>query len=131
MFDIGWTEMVLIIVVMIIVIGPKELPRVLHTMGQWIGRVRRVARQFQDSIEQMAHESGVDELRKEIENVSSMGIEDQVAKTIDPKGELEGAFDVNPASAEKKQKPRDTDKIEAKADTPADTDTPAPAKERQ
>ena len=53
MFDIGWVEMMIVVVVMIVVIGPKDLPVVLHTMGRWIARVRAMARGFQDSIEEM------------------------------------------------------------------------------
>ena len=44
MFDIGWVEMMIVVVVMIVVIGPKDLPVVLHTMGRWIARVRAMAR---------------------------------------------------------------------------------------
>jgi sec-independent protein translocase protein TatB len=94
MFDIGWTEMVLIIVVLIIVIGPKELPRALHTLGQWIGKVRAMSRQFQDSIEQMAHQSGLDDVRKEVEQMSDFSIEDQVNKAVDPSGELTESFNI-------------------------------------
>jgi sec-independent protein translocase protein TatB len=96
MLDIGWSEMLLIIVVMIIVIGPKDLPRALHTLGQWVGQVRRVARQFQDSIEQMARESGVDDVRKEIEDVSNFDVEHEMEKAVDPKGELGEAFKIEP-----------------------------------
>jgi sec-independent protein translocase protein TatB len=113
MFDIGWTEMVMIIIVMIVVVGPKELPRMLYHIGQWIGRVRQVARQFQDGIEQMAHEAGVDDLKKQIDSVSDISIEDQVEKTIDPKGELADAFSVDTAADETR-----------KSDTTAPTVTP-------
>lgn len=94
MFDIGWSEMLLIIVVMIIVIGPKELPRALYTLGQWVGKVRMVARQFQDSIEQMAHQTGVDEVKKQVESLGSVDLDAGIAKTIDPKGEIKDAFDI-------------------------------------
>lgn len=96
MLDIGWSEMLLIIVVMIIVIGPKELPRALYTLGQWVGKVRAVARQFQDSIEQMAHESGIEDVRKEIEGVSNIDVEREVEKAVDPEGELGEAFKIEP-----------------------------------
>ncbi|MGE0651482.1 MAG: Sec-independent protein translocase protein TatB [Alphaproteobacteria bacterium] len=96
MLDIGWSEMLLIIVVMIIVIGPKDLPRALHTLGQWVGQVRRVARQFQDSIEQMAQDSGIDDVRKEIEDVSNFDVEREMEKAVDPKGELGEAFRIEP-----------------------------------
>jgi sec-independent protein translocase protein TatB len=119
MFDIGWTEMVMIIVVMVIVVGPKDLPRMLHQIGQWIGRVRQVARQFQDGIEQMAHDAGVDDLKKQIDSVSDISFEDEVAKTIDPKGELTDAFSVETGALDEKK----TGKKEKK-DDPASTATP-------
>lgn len=88
MFDIGWSEMMLIVIVMIIVIGPKDLPRVMHTAGKWIGQARAVARHFQESLEQMVEESGLDDARKEIEKVSRMDVGAEIDKTIDPSGEL-------------------------------------------
>ena len=48
MFDIGWGELVVIGVVALIAIGPKELPAVLRATGQWMGKVRRMANEFQD-----------------------------------------------------------------------------------
>lgn len=94
MFDIGWSEMLLIIVVMIIVIGPKDLPKALYSLGQWVGKVRAIARQFQDSIEQMAHQAGVDDVRKEVEKLGHVNLDDGIARTIDPKGEIKEAFDI-------------------------------------
>lgn len=96
MFDIGWTEMVMIIVVMIIFIGPKDLPRVLHTMGQWVGKMRRTARQFQRAMEKMAEESGLDEAKKDMEKLGQLDIREEMARTMDPKGELENTFSIEP-----------------------------------
>jgi sec-independent protein translocase protein TatB len=125
MLDIGWSEMLLIIVVMIIVIGPKDLPRALHTLGQWVGQVRRVARQFQDSIEQMAQESGIDDVRKEIEDVSNIDIEREMEKAVDPQGELGEAFKIEPPDfterrEEKKPQAAAPDTTDAKAVPAAD-----------
>ena len=125
MLDIGWSEMLLIIVVMIIVIGPKDLPRALYTLGQWVGQVRLVARQFQDSIEQMAHESGIDDVRKEIEDVSNIDVEREMEKAVDPKGELGEAFKIEPPDFterkdEKKPRVAAPDGQEAKANPDAD-----------
>lgn len=90
MFDIGWMEMLVIAVVAIVVIGPKDLPRVLHTVGQWMSRARAVARNFQDQMEEMARQSGVDEVRKEISN-SIQGIDPaaRIKRAIDPTGEMD------------------------------------------
>lgn len=61
MFDIGWSELLLIGIVALIVVGPKELPGLFRTMGQFMGRARGMAREFQRSMEQAADESGLNE----------------------------------------------------------------------
>ena len=76
MLDIGWSEMLLIAVVAIVVIGPKDLPKALRTVGQWMGRARRVAREFKDSVDDMVRESELDELRRETERMSRFTIEE-------------------------------------------------------
>ena len=92
MFDIGWTEMAVIALVVIIFIGPKELPGVLRTLGQWVSKARAMAREFQDGLEDMARESGIDEVKREIES-STGDIGGMIEKSIDPGAELKGAFD--------------------------------------
>ncbi len=88
MFDIGWVEMMVVIVVMIVVIGPKDLPVVLHTMGRWIARVRAMAREFQSGIEDLAQQAGIDDVRKEVDSIRDFSLEEEIEKTIDPEGEL-------------------------------------------
>ena len=99
MFDIGWVEMVVVAVVMIIVIGPKDLPAVLHTMGKWIARVRAMARGFQDSIEEMAQETGLDQMREDVRSIRDFRLEDEIEKAVDPKGELIDGISGNSAKA--------------------------------
>ena len=76
MLDIGWTEMLVIAVVAIVVIGPKDLPKAMRAVGQWLGAARRVARDFRDSVDDMVRESELDELRRETEQMSKFSIED-------------------------------------------------------
>ncbi|MEE8563585.1 MAG: Sec-independent protein translocase protein TatB [Alphaproteobacteria bacterium] len=99
MFDIGWVEMMVVVVVMIIVIGPKDLPVVLHTMGRWIARVRAMARNFQDSIEELAEETGLDQMRDEVRSIRDFSIEDEIEKAIDPEGEMREGIAGDPAKA--------------------------------
>lgn len=90
MFDIGWMEMLMIAVVAIVVIGPKDLPKVLHTVGQWMARARSVARNFQDQMDEMARQSGVDDVRKQIQNsMSGLDPAERLRKEIDPTGEMD------------------------------------------
>ena len=71
MFDIGWGELVVIGVVALIAIGPKELPAVLRATGQWMGKVRRMANEFQDQFREAMREAELDDLKKKVEDVTS------------------------------------------------------------
>jgi sec-independent protein translocase protein TatB len=64
MFDIGYSELLLIAVVALIVIGPKDLPRVMRTVGQWVGRARGMARHFRSGIDTMMREAELEEMEK-------------------------------------------------------------------
>jgi sec-independent protein translocase protein TatB len=64
MFDIGYLELLLIAAVALVVIGPKELPRVMRTVGEWVGRARGMARHFRSGIDTMIRESELEEMEK-------------------------------------------------------------------
>ena len=70
MFDIGWAELALVFVVALIVIGPKDLPVALRAAGVWMGRLRRMAREFQSSVDEVLRESELKELRDRAEKAS-------------------------------------------------------------
>jgi sec-independent protein translocase protein TatB len=70
MFDIGWGELVLIGLVALIVIGPKELPTVLRTAGQWMGKVRRMASEFQGQFQEALREAEVADLKQQADDIS-------------------------------------------------------------
>jgi sec-independent protein translocase protein TatB len=75
MFDIGYTELLVIAVVALIVIGPKDLPRVMRTVGQWIGQARGMARHFRSGVDTMMREAELEEMEKKWreENARIMG----------------------------------------------------------
>ena len=64
MFDIGWSELVVIAVVALIAIGPKELPGVLRMVGQWMGKARRMAGEFQGQFQEAMREAEMADLKK-------------------------------------------------------------------
>ena len=64
MFDLGWGELVVIGIVALIAIGPKELPTVLRTLGQWMGKVRRMANEFQGQFQEALREAEFADLKK-------------------------------------------------------------------
>ncbi|MEM9011758.1 MAG: Sec-independent protein translocase protein TatB [Pseudomonadota bacterium] len=73
MFDIGWLELMLIGIVALIVVGPKDLPGMFRTVGQYVGQARRMAREFQRSMEQAADAADVTkDLRKATQPLQSL-----------------------------------------------------------
>lgn len=72
MLDIGWTELLLIGVVALIVIGPKDLPVMFHTLGRITARARGMAREFSSAMDDAARASGVHEVTKDLRDLKSM-----------------------------------------------------------
>jgi len=69
MFDIGWSELVVIAVVALIAIGPKELPGVLRMVGQWIGKARKMAAEFQGQFQEAMREAEMADIKKGFDEV--------------------------------------------------------------
>jgi sec-independent protein translocase protein TatB len=71
MFGLGWGEMVVIGIVALIAIGPKELPTVLRTIGQWMGKVRRMANEFQGQFQEALREVELSDLKKHADDIAA------------------------------------------------------------
>lgn len=84
MFEIGWTELVVIAIVAIVVIGPKDLPRAMRFVGQWTGRMKKMAREFQGQFNEALREAELDSVRKDVEAIGKMdplaGVRKEMAK---------------------------------------------------
>ena len=111
MFDIGYSELLLIAIVTLLVVGPKELPNLLRNVGKWTGKARAMARHFRSGFDTMIREAEIDEMNKQwsAHNQAIMGTPDL---TDQPEPE------------------RDAD-IEAIADLPPPPATEAPAKPKR
>lgn len=72
MLDVGWSELLLIGVVALIVIGPEDLPKLFHTLGRVTARARSMAREFSSAMEDAAKASGLDEASKTLRDVNSL-----------------------------------------------------------
>src|SRR5450631_4133097 len=70
MFEIGWSEILVIAVVAIVVIGPKDLPRAMRVVGQWAGKAKRMGREFQNQFNEALAEAELDGMRKDIEEIA-------------------------------------------------------------
>ncbi|MFM2042264.1 MAG: Sec-independent protein translocase protein TatB [Pseudomonadota bacterium] len=125
MFDIGWPELLVIGLVALIVIGPKDLPRVLHTVGKWVRKARSLARDFQSSVDEMVREAELEDLRKQVQQAKSLNLKDQIADTLDPKRELRDTLTFDDLAIGGVEEDEDED--EGKRATPAPSPAPAPA----
>jgi sec-independent protein translocase protein TatB len=72
MFDIGWSELMVIAVVAIVVIGPKDLPRAMRTVGKWSGKMKRMARDFQNQFNEAIREAELDDVKKEVAAIAQI-----------------------------------------------------------
>jgi sec-independent protein translocase protein TatB len=93
MLDLGWSEMAVILLVALIVIGPKDLPRVAREVGKWAAKARSMAREFQRSLDDMAREAELQDIKAELEKAGRTDVGRSIEKLVDPEGELKGALD--------------------------------------
>ena len=80
MFDIGWQELFILAVLSIIVIGPKDLPRAVRTMTQWVRKARSMARELHSGLDDIVRESEIDEIKDEANSI--------IGDHIDPDGTI-------------------------------------------
>src|SRR5674476_426943 len=100
MFSLGWGEIVVIGIVALIAIGPKELPTVLRTLGQWMGKVLRMANEFQGQFQEALREAEFADLKKHADDISSSVAEfSNIDPLADAQKDMERAFEETPAVA--------------------------------
>ncbi len=86
--DIGWSEMAVIALLTLIVIGPKELPRVMRTVAHWVRKAQSLAREFQSGLDQMVQEAELEDAKKMVDMGRNLNIDKVVEKVIDPTGSV-------------------------------------------
>ncbi len=88
MFDIGWSEMAVIALIALVVIGPKELPNAMRIVAKWARRARSLAREFQSGVDDMIREADLDDARKAFDATKTFDIDKVLEDTVDPTGSL-------------------------------------------
>ena len=111
MFGFGWGEIVVIGIVALIAIGPKELPTVLRSLGHWMGKIRRMANEFQGQFQEALREAELTDLKKQAEEVTNSITSYDPLK--DTQKELEKTFDFDDPL-------KDLHKSEVKSEAPSD-----------
>jgi len=117
MFDISWTEFALIGVVALVFIGPKELPAVMRTIGQYTRKVRSMAADFQNQFQEAMREAEMADLKKQVDDIKNTSFDPlkDVREDLSAMGkDLQSSFDAKPAP-------------EAKPEPVAATPEPAPS----
>jgi sec-independent protein translocase protein TatB len=123
MFDLGWGKIIIIAVIALVVIGPKELPALLRTVGQWMGKIRRMAAEFQGQFQEAMREAEMADLKKSIDSITeaTRGIGDPLGTVT---RNIESAFEDKPATT-----PATTPAAGEPAAVGAEAQTPIPTTE--
>ena len=95
MFDIGWQELFIVAVLALLVIGPKDLPRALRTMGKWVRKARVMARDFQGGLDDVMREAELDDVKDQLVSASGLDIGKEIENTIDPTGDISRDMDMS------------------------------------
>jgi sec-independent protein translocase protein TatB len=118
MFDIGWGELLLIGIVALVAIGPKELPTVLRSLGQWMGKIKRMAGEFQGQFQEALREAEMADLKKHADDLTSAVTD---ATKWDPLADIDN--DGEAAASESKPAPAEGEatKTETASETATET----------
>ena len=119
MFDIGPTELLLIVIVAVIVIGPKDLPLALRTAGKWMGKVRKVSGHFRAGLDAMIREAEMEEMEKKWREQNEKIMREHPAGGP-PGTEQTGAYPAAPIDAEPAAPPPTAESRAITVDNPAE-----------
>lgn len=103
MFDLAWSELLVIGLVAVLVLGPKELPQAMRTFAKAIRKIRNLGSEFQGHFNEMLREAELDEVRKQVQKFSQTSLTEHVSNIVDPKGEI--TKEVNSAFQDPDAKP--------------------------
>jgi sec-independent protein translocase protein TatB len=92
MLDIGWSEMAVIALVALVVIGPKDLPKAMKAVAYWVTKARKLSSEFHRGIDQIVREAELEEARDAIRSASQMNLDRALEQTVDPTGEVNKAL---------------------------------------
>lgn len=92
MFDVGWSEMAIIAVVILVVLGPKELPHALKTMSHWLRAARKLGAEFQSGVNEIVRDAELEDARKQLQGLTKNTIEKKIGAAIDPTGDIKKAM---------------------------------------
>lgn len=101
MFDMGWWELGIVGLMMILVLGPKELPHAMRTIARFMRKARRLASEFQGHMDDIVREADLAEVKNTVQSIKNKDIGSAVSQAIDPSGELTRDLDATMQDAQK------------------------------
>jgi sec-independent protein translocase protein TatB len=132
MFGFDWSELMVIVVVALIVLGPKDLPRALYQLGKWTRHARRITGEFQRHVDDIVRQAELEEVRKTVQDAAkTMDVRGQVTEhvntVLDPVRDIKQAFDKAAPGATPLAEPDKAATNGAAAPEPQPVEGPKPA----
>lgn len=121
MFGMGWWELSIVGLMVILVLGPKELPHAMRTFARFMRKARRLAGEFQGHMDEIVREADMDDVRKTVKSIQNKDVGSMIEQAVDPTGELTRDIDSTLADARK-----EVQDIKSSAG-PSPTASPAPS----
>jgi sec-independent protein translocase protein TatB len=126
MFDLGWSELLFVAVIAVLVLGPKELPTAMRTLAKWVRKARLLASDVQRQIDDVVRESELEDLRREANKIAHTDIGRQIDRAVDPDGSIARGLRFDDRVDPTGPAPRETAAPAADpGDTPPKDDAPA------
>ena len=127
MFDLAWSEIALIGVVALVVIGPKDLPEAIRGLARGVQKLRRMASEFQGQADELVREANLEEVRSSINEIRNFNIRNEFEKTVDRDGTLRKTFTEDPLRTDYSAPPAAMEGASAPAGSAEMMGPPAPA----
>ena len=99
MLDFGWTELLMIGVVAVVVIGPKDLPKAMSSLADWVRKLRGLARDFQGQVDDMVKGTELEDVKKAAQGLNKYNVKRQISSVVDPKGQMKKALEETRSAA--------------------------------
>lgn len=109
MFDVAWSEILVVVVVAIIVVGPKDLPPLLRALGRWMRKARQISDEFRSGLDDMIRDAELDEVRKSIHHVTNFDPRARAEAYIDEAGMFNPAGGPPPVEPQMEVPPTETE----------------------
>lgn len=93
MLDIGWTELMMIAVIAVVVIGPKDLPKAMADLAGWVKKLRGLATDFRGQVNDMVKGTELEEVAKAAKGLNRYNVSRQLTNTVDPQGQIKKALE--------------------------------------